>query len=60
MVPQDTPETIGVVQNFILKGGTLSVDISPVTTGIAARMHGAFTASKLPISISVMHSPREM
>jgi hypothetical protein len=60
MIPLDTPETIGTVQNFILKGRTLSVDISPVTTGNAARMPEAFTASELPISISVMHSPREM
>jgi hypothetical protein len=31
-----------------------------VTTGNAARMPEAFTASELPISISVMHSHREM
>ena len=60
MMPLDTPETIGAVQNFILKGGTLSVDISPVTTGNAAWMTEAFNAGKLPVSISVMHSPREM
>ena len=51
---------IGAVQNFILNGGMLSVDISPVTTGNAARMTEAFIAGKLPISVSVMHSPREM
>lgn len=60
MIPLDTPEMIEAVQNFILKGGTLSVDISPVTNGNAARMPEAFTASELPISISVMHSHREM
>jgi hypothetical protein len=60
VMPLDTPETIVAVQNFILNGGTLSVDISPVTTGNAARMTEAFTAGELPISISVMHSPREM
>jgi hypothetical protein len=31
-----------------------------VTTGNPARMPEAFTASELPISISVMHSHREM
>lgn len=57
MMPLDTSETIGAVQNFILKGWTLSVDISSVTTGNAARMTEALTAGELPISISVMHSP---
>ena len=57
MMPLDTSETIGAVQNFILIGWTLSVDISSVTTGNAARMTEALTAGELPISISVMHSP---
>ena len=38
MMPLDPAETIGAAQNFILNGGTLSVDISPLTTGKAARM----------------------
>ena len=59
MIPLDTQETIAAVQNFILKGETLSVDISQVTIGNAARMPAVFTTSELPISISVMHSPGE-
>ena len=60
IMPLDTPQTIGAAQNFILNGGTLSVGISPVTTGNAARMTKAFTAGELPINNPVMHSPRKM
>lgn len=49
------PEAMVALQNFVLNGGIISIDVLPLMTGNVARLGEAFSASHMPINVNVMH-----
>jgi hypothetical protein len=53
--PLNKPEAIVALQNFVLNGGMISIDVLPLMTGNMAWLNEAFIAGHMPINVDVMH-----
>ena len=53
--PLNKPEAIVALQNFLLNGGMISIDVLPLMTGNMAWLNEAFIAGHMPINVDVMH-----
>jgi hypothetical protein len=53
--PLNKPEAIVALQNFVLNGGMISIDVLPLMTGNMAWLNEAFIAGYMPINVDVMH-----
>ena len=53
--PLNKPEAIVPLQNFVLNGGMISIDMLPMKTGNVARLGEAFIAGHMPLNVDVMH-----